>query len=149
MLLQIDESVREGYWIYRPPGDTGRSLNDDKSTCYLVWMWWWHIVWGFFPIKQQQTHSEFVLLQHRRLQLRISLHFQFCKITLASLMGMNHYIGAYVLEWYIRSKGSTPTQDETIMLYLSGKGLLSSLSFMSDAVTSSRKQKPNLIGRVV
>lgn len=30
--LQTDESVREGYWIYSPPGNAGRSLNDDVST---------------------------------------------------------------------------------------------------------------------
>lgn len=30
--LQTDDSVCEGYWIYTPSGNTGYSLNDDKST---------------------------------------------------------------------------------------------------------------------
>lgn len=30
-LQQMDESVHEGYWIYRPPGDTGHSLNEAES----------------------------------------------------------------------------------------------------------------------
>lgn len=61
--LQTDESVHEGYWIYSPLGNTGHSLNDDKSTLLpgLNKSLTHHPFEIAFSVRQQ--HHEFVLLQ--------------------------------------------------------------------------------------
>lgn len=151
-LLQTDESVREGYWIYSPPGNAGCSLNDAESTLLPGLNKSVTSVYFVFPGSNSTTQvCVIAALSTSAKNLLAFLVLQ--KQTFGKSCGDESLSGSLFFFFFFNDimvqKDPAPTHDATILLCLA-KGCFS-LSFVSDIIISQMSaciHKPNLTGQV-